>query len=217
MRDAADLEDGADHLERSAAPVPRTLTMVTTAIANTAAPACQIFAADRRSRRAELDEVMGERGGQSRHRAAADHQELDPAEQERRQGPVSRAEVDIEAAGLGQHRAQLGQCQRARPAEDPADDPDQNDPAHERHVVGHLRRDQEDPRTDHRADDDAERVDRPQDPGQRSRSGVSVGLDDGSFGDAPRSIGPATHRSLCRWSTWFGAFARCLERGGRVG
>ena len=51
-----------------------------------------------------------------------------------------------------------------RPAEDPADDPDQHDPAHERHVVGHLRRDQEDPRADHRSDDGGERGERAQHP-----------------------------------------------------
>ena len=107
--------------------VPRTLTVVTTAMARHGRAGLPDLAADPAGRRNELDEVARKRRGQRRHRAGPDHQELGPAEQERRQRPIRLAEVDVRPSRLRQHRPELGQRQRPGRAEEPADDPDQDD------------------------------------------------------------------------------------------
>ena len=139
-------------------------------MASTAAPACQICPWIAAGGRNELDEVAGERRGQRGHRAGANDGELGPAEQERRNAPVSGAKVDIGPARVRHHRPELGQRQRAGRAEEPADDPDQDDPADVRDVAGHARRHQEDPRADHPADHHAEGLDRTEHARQRGRS-----------------------------------------------
>ena len=145
--------------------------MVTTAIARTAAPACQTSTANPEGRRAELREVAGECRGQSRHRAGADDQELDPAEQKREQRPVRRAQVNVEPAGLRHHRAQLGERQRPAPLKMPPMTQTRMMPLKNGTSLGDLRRHQEDPRADRAADDHAERVDRPQHARQLSPRG----------------------------------------------
>ena len=90
-------------------------TVVTTAIAVTAAPACQSCPLHDRGRRDELHEIAGERRGQRGHRAGSHDRELGPAEEKRRNATVRGAKVDIRPAGLRHHGPKLGQRQGARP------------------------------------------------------------------------------------------------------
>ena len=159
-RDAPEFQDRADDLQRSPAPGSEHVHCGHHCDRQHRGTRLPDLAANRGGGRAKLHEITSERGGQRRHRPRPDHQELDPAKQERQHRPVRRSQIHVKAAGLRHHRAQLGKRQGTRAAQDAAEHPHQDDAAEEGNVVGDLRRDQEDGRADRAADHHAERVDR---------------------------------------------------------
>ncbi len=82
------------------------------------------------------------------------------------QRAVGLPEVDVDAAGLGHGRAELGEGHGAEEAEHAADDPDREHEERGGHGRGDLGRRQEDARADDAADDDHDDVPQAQDPRQ---------------------------------------------------
>ena len=107
----------------------------------------------------EMGQVLGGEGhGQRGDGPRIDDQEERPAEEEREERAVGFAQVDVDAAGLGHGRAQLGEGDGAEEAEHPADDPDGQDEQRGLDAGGDAGGDEEDAGADDAADDDPDDV-----------------------------------------------------------
>ena len=102
----------------------------------------------------EMDETFREAGGKGGDRAGVDHEEGEPSDHEPRGRVVGLAQVDVVAAGVRVHRPELGIGERARRGEEAAGEPGGEDGARVREEVGDATGRQEDPRSDHRRDDE---------------------------------------------------------------
>ena len=115
----------------------------------------------------EIGQVFrGEADDQSRDRAGLDDQEHGPAEKKGDDGTIRLAEIDIDAAGLGIDRGELGDGQGPEEAQDPPDDPDGQHQRRRADVLGDLGRIDEDARADHGPDDDPDDAEQAEDPAQ---------------------------------------------------
>src|SRR4029079_602932 len=94
-----------------------------------------------------------EPGGETGQPAGGGDEEPRPSVEEAPDAPVGLANEHVLAAGLGHHRRQLGVGQRARQAEQPADDPHQDHADRRADVAAHAGRLEEDAGPDDVADD----------------------------------------------------------------
>ena len=78
--------------------------------------------------RHEALEVAGESHRDGGDRAARDHQERHPAQEERRQPSERLPDVHVATSGLGHHRAELGVRERAGEGDHAAERPDRRAP-----------------------------------------------------------------------------------------
>ncbi len=127
--------------------------------------------------RVEQLEVQQERAGERRH-GPRDHHEHDrPAIEKRPERPVGLAHVDVEAARLRQHRAELRERQRSAEHEQPREHPDGDHDARFGNLLGNQRGHDEDPRSDDRSDQQRRAVEESQLAGEVGRSAHSGSLD----------------------------------------
>ena len=134
--------------------VLRTLIAATIASSATAASFWPIGPSDD-----ELLQVGRGRDGERRSRTGRDDEEEGPAVEERRERSERVAQVHVETARGGVHRAQLAVGQRAEQRERAAHHPDQQRRAGvSAGLAQHAARHQEDARSDHRADHDEDQV-----------------------------------------------------------
>jgi hypothetical protein len=120
-----------------------------------------------RGERGELTRIVRERHRECRRGARVDRQEQRPAEQECRQTAERLTHVDVAAARVGKHGAELAECERAQQGEYAPDDPDDQSHADvPARLAQHRPRHGEDTRTDRGADDDEDEVAERQDAGQ---------------------------------------------------
>jgi hypothetical protein len=100
----------------------------------------------------------GEADSQDCDRPGSGHDEAHPSEEKRRQLAVRPAQVDVLAAGVRQHRAELRVGQRACEREEAGGHPCRQHEQRRSRVLGHDGRFEEDAGADHRADDQSRRV-----------------------------------------------------------
>ena len=126
----------------------------------------------------EIGQVLGgESDDQSGDRAGFDDQEQGPPEEEGDDGPVGFAEIDIDAAGLGIDRGQLGDGQGAEETQDTSHDPDGQHQLRCPNGLGDIGGVDEDPGADHGSDDDPDDAEQAEDPAQLgSRRDWSMGI-----------------------------------------
>ena len=95
---------------------------------------------------------------EDRDRSGSGDDEAHPSEEKRRQLAVGLAKVDVLAAGVRQHRAELRIAQRAGEREQAGGDPGRQHEQRRAGILRHDRRLDEDAGADHRADDQRRRI-----------------------------------------------------------